>query len=445
MKISAIQQKFYYLKTTPKQYSEKCGGTKNSDENLCLPPLYYPTTTFMGMANSGKLKLLFSYGLPCMYSGIEMIDPKKVQKLLRLNAFNNNISEVLKKTEPFEKSLLGIEKDVYNILKEQAKKNPDITVQDTLKNLAPYYNSLLRKMQAPIFHKLIVLAKGLPEEERYRFRQLMQETRDKLANRPILMPFSTSEFKYKLSKIKDDIENSNNIKAKKVLRKLTQEANKLPEKNSKKRSKKQQEIVNFMQIVLNTSILKEHEALQNLLDNAKRRLNGEKIETPFNRKSFIYDLAKLLEEIPDIELKDDMLKIASHLPTSRECISAYVMKFAPESSEKIIYRLLWPSMASVEHIFPRSCGGIDDLSNYGGACTRENSDRKSISFLEQLKRKPKTKIFCQRYVDRLIELVHQGIFAKHNIDTKYIEEFRNTILEESKGQVLLDISKLYYQ
>ena len=230
-----------------------------------------------------------------------------------------------------------------------------------------------------------------------------------------------------------------------MLRKLTQEADRLPEKNSQKRAKKQCEIVNFMQIVLNTSILKEHEALQNLLNNAKRRLDGEKIPTPFNRKSFIYDLAKLLENTPDVELRDDMLKVASNLPTSRECVSAYVMKFAPESSEKIMYRLLWPSMASVEHIFPRSCGGIDDLSNYGGACTRENSDRKSISFVEQLKRKPNTKIYCQKYVDRLIELAHEGVFANNNIDTKYIEEFKNTILEESEGQILLDISKLYYK
>ena len=224
MKIPAINLKTYYLKSAPKQKSKINGESFDYSDNYYLPPLFYPTTTFMGMANSGKLKILFSYGLPCMYSGIEMIDPKKVQKMLRTNVFNQNIPEVIKRTEPFEKSLLGIEKDVYNILKKEASKNPNLSVQDTLKNLTPYYQNILRKMQAPIFQQLIVLAKSLPENERYIFRQFMQETRDKLANRPILMPFSTSEFKYKLAKIREDIESSKNIKAKKVLRKLCQEA-----------------------------------------------------------------------------------------------------------------------------------------------------------------------------------------------------------------------------
>jgi hypothetical protein len=119
------------------------------------------------------------------------------------------------------------------------------------------------------------------------------------------------------------------------------------------------------------------------------------------------------------------------------------MKYVHEPSEKIIYRLLWPSMASVEHVYPRSCGGIDDISNFGGACTRENSDRKSLDFIEQIKLKPDTKYNCQKYVDRLIVLAKEGVFDELNIDIKYIEEFKNTIYEESQGLICLDISKLY--
>ncbi len=38
---------------------------------------YQPKSPVFGIANSGKLKTLFTYGLPCMYTGIEIIDPKK--------------------------------------------------------------------------------------------------------------------------------------------------------------------------------------------------------------------------------------------------------------------------------------------------------------------------------------------------------------------------------
>ena len=138
-----------------------------------------------------------------------------------------------------------------------------------------------------------------------------------------------------------------------------------------------------------------------------------------------------------------MIGIAESLPTSRTSTAAYIMKFAKEPSDKIIYRILWPSFATVEHIFPRACGGIDDMSNYGGACALANSDLGCDLLYDKVKRAPKTPIYCQKQVDRLIELAKQGVFEIHYIDTKYIEEYKNTVYEESQGLINLDISKLY--
>lgn len=442
MKITAIQKNFYHIRTTPKIKDKNAQDCPTSD-SFQLPSLYYPCTTFLGIANSGKLKTLFSYGLPCMYSGIEMIDPKKIQKFLRTKTFESSSSNVIEKTKIFKNSLQGIEAKVFNLLEKHSETTPNNTVQEIFRDIAPNHQSILRKQQAPIFQRLIVLAKDLPEGYRYKFIQLMHETQDKLADRPVFIPFSTSEFQYKLNKIKEDVEKIKNPKANKVMKKLTQEAELLPNKNAESASIIQNEILNFMTIVLRTSILKLNEPLNALFENAIRRINGEKIQIPFTRKSFIYDLSKILEELPDEKLKEDMLNTAERLPTSRDSISAYITKFAKEPSEKIVYRLLWPSMASVEHIFPKSCGGIDDMSNFGGACTRENSDRKSIDFVEQIKRKPETAKNCQKYVDRLIQLAKSGVFSENNINTNYIEEFKNTIFEESKGQIVLDISNLY--
>ena len=324
-----------------------------------------------------------------------------------------------------------------------AKINPQKTIHETFKEIAPYYQGFLRKDQAPILYELIVLAKGLPQNYRTEFLKLIKEARDKLAEKPIINPFSTNEFKYRLRKIKDDVAKNKSLKAKKVMTKLQMEADKLPEKTTNFTKINQIKIIKFLKIIVGTSILKNNEYLTNLLDDAQKRLNGEKVITPFSRKAFIYDLAKILEFLPDKKLKKKMLETAERLPTSRENVSAYVMKYVHEPSEKIIYRLLWPSMASVEHIYPRSCGGIDDISNFGGACTRENSDRKSLDFIEQIKLKPETKYNCQKYVDRLIVLAKEGIFDELNIDIKYIEEFKNSIYEESQGLICLDISKLY--
>ena len=83
------------------------------------------------------------------------------------------------------------------------------------------------------------------------------------------------------------------------------------------------------------------------------------------------------------------------------------------------------------------------MANFAGATTRENSLRKSIDFTEQMKLRPNTPYYCQMYVNKLIELYHQGVFDKYRINPKYIEEFKNTIYEQSKHQINLDISKFY--
>ena len=213
-------------------------------------------------------------------------------------------------------------------------------------------------------------------------------------------------------------------------------------------------------------MLKNNESLKYIFKNAKSRLRHEKILIPFNNKTFTYDLKQILLPGKENEiynntekfneffnqasandslwvLKERMIGIAESLPTSRTSTAAYIMKFAKEPSEKIIYRILWPSFATVEHLFPRSRGGIDDMSNYGGACAVANSDLGCELLDEKVKKAPKTPFYCQKYVDRLIELAKQGVFEKHYIDTKYIEEFKNTVYEESKGLINLDISKLY--
>ena len=70
MRVSAVYQNVY---SYPKKIEKK-------SKNL----------TFGSIANAGKLKTLFSYGLPCMYSGNEMIDPKRAQKLIKNGVFKKS-------------------------------------------------------------------------------------------------------------------------------------------------------------------------------------------------------------------------------------------------------------------------------------------------------------------------------------------------------------------
>lgn len=431
-------------KAQPIANSRQNGGVNNSDglNDLNVMPCYYPVN-FSGIQNSGKLRILFSYKLPCIYSGVPMIDPKQLSRWLKNGLFSRPISEVVSVLSPHKDSFCGIEKKVFELFEERAKIHPQKTMNGVLNDVKPVYFRRLRKKQIPIFRELIEESHNLPEKYQYKFRQLMDETSKKLNEKPVLVPFSSYEFKYKLSKIRDDILNGSDVKSKKVMNKLIKESKRFSNSTNANTIENQKRVLTFLDIILRKSVLKNNKQLRELLDTSYSRLNEDKIIVPFSRKSFLYDMARIIDDLPDRDLHDKMVQIAQKLPTSRESMSAYIVKAASERNDKIGYRLIWPYIASIEHIHPRSCGGADIMSNFAGATTRENSTRKSIPFTEQMKLRPYTPMYCQWYVDRLIELYHQGVFARNNINPRYISDFANTIYAESNHRIKLNLSKMH--
>ena len=226
------------------------------------------------------------------------------------------------------------------------------------------------------------------------------------------------------------------------MNKLLKESNRFTNSTTANTIERQKNTLESMFEILKDSELNDNAPLNNLFNISKSRLNLEPTVIPFSRKSFIYDLSKIISDVPNQKLQEKMLSIAEKLPTSKESTSAYILKILSDPPEKIGYRLLWPSIASVEHIYPKSLGGADLMYNFGGACCRENTERQNISFLKQLKRRPETKENCQKYIDRLIKLANSGIFIKHNINLKYIFDFKNTIYKQSHKKINLDISNL---
>ena len=75
-------------------------------------------------------------------------------------------------------------------------------------------------------------------------------------------------------------------------------------------------VVDFLDIILKTSVLKDNVDLRNLIDVSKSRLTKEEIIVPFSRKSFIYDLAKLIEGL-DEKTQEKFILTAQKLPTSQ--------------------------------------------------------------------------------------------------------------------------------
>ena len=409
--------------------------------NLNNIPNYYPIS-FSGIQNSSKLRALFAYKLPCMYTGVIMIDPKILNRWMKSHLFLKKSSEVVNTMLPHEESFVDIEGKIFSIIKERSIIHPEWTIKQILAELNPVYCRRLRKRQSPIFHELNEVFKTLPNEYRRKFNALMDDTEKKLNERPVIIPFSSYEFKYKLEKINIDISHGQNLKEKKVMKKLLKESKRFSNTTSSRTIEHQKDVLKFLKIILRKSVLKNNEQLNLLMETAQSRLNKDEIVVSFSRKNFIYDVIKIIETLPDTKMQEKVIEIAAKLPTSKESTSAYVMKLLNEPIEKIGHRLVWPSLASVEHIKPRSCGGLDLMENFGGATTQANSDRKNIEFTLQMQKVPTTAECCQMYVDRLIELYKEGVFYKIGLSPRYINDFKNTIYEQSKHRLILDTSKL---
>ncbi|MBQ8668186.1 hypothetical protein IJ472_00285 [bacterium] len=409
----------------------------------CLPSIN--SLSFAPIQNSSKLRMLFAYRLPCMYSGIPMIDPKLLSRWMKNRVFSRPAPEVFEILTPYADSFSAgtIEAEAFKILYERSKIHPRKNLKELLQEVKPIYSRILRKSQMPIFHEILEASNNLPPLYQQRFKLLIEDAENKLNERPVLIPFSSYEFKYKLCKIKDDIANGQNIKAKKVMNKLIKESKHLSNTTNDKTIANQKKVIRFLEYILKKSILRNHEQLKELIEISKLKLNKEEIIVPFTRKSFIYDVVRIIEDYPESEVQDNIIAIAQKLPTSQNYLPAYIMKIATEPSEKVGYRLIWPSLASIEHLLPRSCGGLDVMSNFGVATTRENSARKSIDFVEQLERRPNTPKYCQMYVDRLIELYRDGTFDKLNINPKYITDYAKTIFVQSRRKIKLDVSRMY--
>ena len=79
MKIAKISINYYNKKLALQKQPDKTKAGSTCDTAVLQPTntAYYSNISF-GLANANKLKILFKYDIPCMYSGIIMIDPQKL-------------------------------------------------------------------------------------------------------------------------------------------------------------------------------------------------------------------------------------------------------------------------------------------------------------------------------------------------------------------------------
>lgn len=411
---------------------------------------YYPMNiNFRGEAELEALKKLFRHGLPCMYTGVEMLDSKTAINFL--NSLPKITSkEVFDFLSKWEKSFLYPEfisnsaKEAYFIIKKQAEEMPEAPLKDVLQILRPQYEKDLIKQQLGIIKTLKSYSHSLPQDYIKDYNKLLENNENRILGKPIDLTFGVKEFQYKLEQIKKEYSTMRDMKSVFVINCLLKESKDFHTKSGTKNINNQRKTLIKLEGMLNRSHLNKDEALRNLFNDSKLRLNNKKTAVPFSKKAFLYDLNAIILDLPDKELKQAIITIATKLPVSGDSATPFIIKYSSKTPDKIIYNYLWPIIATIEHIWPKAIGGPKtELSNCGGACAKINSDRGSSFFTEQVKKRPMTPIYCQKYLNRLIKYALNGVFEKENVPIDYIEGYKNRIYERSNNTILLDTSKLY--
>lgn len=289
-------------------------------------------------------KKIIQEGVPCAYTGMPMIPRSEIDAQITAQTFKKKSSVAIQYLKQHKDSMFDIEKRVFTILEKEAKKHPDLKLQELLQLKYPMAEKALITQQSAILDRINLISRGLPRQDYLKVRQFINSEFDKIF-----------------------------------------EPNQLPEER-------------------------------------------------FKRKDFIYKLKEL--KLSDRKLLDKMLKTADKLPQSSTSVNAFIVKYSqpyklkyyegenykkiPRDSEELALRLLRPSTATDDHIYPQELYRKEERARQNGDAEAEKlSDMKvtilTTAYINEIKTnmllddfirssKYDVKNNIQKHTDRLIEI-----------------------------------------
>ena len=452
MKISAINLNVYNQRRINRnEQSRNCSPVRISQ------PLKADTISFKGTAShSEALRALLSFKIPDLYSPIILLDSPTINKIYENHIFSSTIGNISKHLRPLTSSLFPVEYDFYNLIREGAKTNPKKTLHKFITDLVPEHNKKLRAEQLPIFDKLKSFSIDFPGEQLEQFNYLMYMSENKIKEKPIYIPFSNKEFKYKLNNIRKRIMASPTDEEVKAINRLTSIAGALPEIPKEKRlipgfkmtkyEDQQREMIDNFNKYLASSVLSKDKDLRELAMLSELRIYKVPTVIRFNRKSFIHDLQEITDTLEDRKLAHLIDKTAISLPTSKQSLSAFIMKAVNRSEDQVAFDMLNGSLGTIDHLVASHNGGESALSNYALSSAYMNSVKAHKSFAEFYRHDKNIAEYAQAQIDRLIELAkYTKVFQKIALEDGYIKGLARKVEKLSKDPTLIiDTHELKY-
>ncbi len=178
--------------------------------------------------------------------------------------------------------------------------------------------------------------------------------------------------------------------------------------------------------------------LNNALKNTRQIMFLEEKKTQEKRRRMIREFIELQNSCPEKKEMKQILLMIQELPSSRNDIDSFFVKYAYLDSEALAFKLLESSKASIEHIRAASDSGADKASNYLVMCRQCNNTRSSMPYETFISLHPEMIKNCQKYMDRIIDYLNK----KHLFGLEdYPYLIQKQLLDETDGLIDMDVSK----
>ena len=126
-------------------------------------------------ASRAPLEKLYKYHLTCLCCGREMIEPEEIQKLANSGVLRCSAPEAIEILNKYEGNMHSVEKEVFGILKENAKKYPDLNFQQILTLIKDEHEKPLIATQFGIFKMIEKASENINPELRKEIKELIEE------------------------------------------------------------------------------------------------------------------------------------------------------------------------------------------------------------------------------------------------------------------------------
>ena len=161
----------------------------------------------------------------------------------------------------------------------------------------------------------------------------------------------------------------------------------------------------------------------------------------FKRKEFLSSLEEIIPNENEKEIFAEIKNKALFLPTSESSKNAFVVKYSKRKQIEITRRLFIASTGSIEHIVPHSEGGLNSIGNFLLTCASGNRYRENMSLVNYIKRFPKIPQYCQKYIDDIVDVIHEGGLKGNET---YPYKIKEKLMEVSQGRIMISLSKYKY-